>query len=168
MILSLTVGIFFLAGLIISFLGLPGAIFLAQKFNFIDVPDGILKFHTTAVPRLGGAPLYLVLMGGCGYVWYVGWLYAKLLTFFLTLLFIVGMVDDFYEISQGYKFLAHSLITLIFFIGCATLYPCFFGSYVMIICGYLWVLTFLSAFNLVDVMDGLASVIALGAAEALS
>lgn len=167
MTLLLTVGIFFVTGFLVSFLTLPITIYCAKKYNFVDIPDGLLKTHHAIIPRLGGVPLYFILMGGCGYAWYTGWLYAGLLAFFLTLLFIVGLVDDFYQISQEYKFLSHGIIAGIFFVGCVTVYPYFFTSYFMAICGYFWLLTLFSAFNLIDVMDGLAAVTAFGISCAL-
>lgn len=129
---------------------------IAFKFNILDKPDGKLKKHSRAIPYLGGVAIYF------GFV--ISLITAKIclnidinILFLggITLLLILGLVDDLYVLSPKAKilgqflsclFLVKSLINFNFDIF-TSVYACFL---------MFWLLSLINAFNLIDIMDGLA------------
>lgn len=132
----------------------------AIKFSIIDVPDGKIKKHNQATPYLGGLAIIIGLL-------LFSWIYLpvsiSLKYFFvgLTILFFTGLIDDIFILTPLKKFLGQSLATLFFMQG-----GYYFDSVSMPLMAKIfsafWTLTIINAFNLVDVMDGLASSLALG------
>lgn len=162
-----------LAG-IISFLMtlylVPLLIRVAFKLNILDAPDGKLKRQKAPTPYLGGVAVF------------VGFLSALALTFpfesqllflliGLSLLIFIGLIDDLIALEPYQKFFGQMIAAFCFLRGGFYLKAAFFSathsatiSVVWLALSYLWILTVINACNLVDVMDGLATTIALGAA----
>lgn len=143
---------------------------LAFKTNILDVPNGVLKKHALSTPYLGGVAVFFGVMGAS--YWYF---FTAPLFFYigLILLLILGLVDDIYAISPGKKFLGQVLACFCFLKAGLLfnqqlfydLLPVFLHvpHLLIFLNGVLsswWILTVINAFNLVDVMDGLTSVIA--------
>jgi UDP-GlcNAc:undecaprenyl-phosphate GlcNAc-1-phosphate transferase len=149
---------------ICSYLLVPVAKFMARYLHVLDIPDGKIKLHTIAIPYLGGVAVYL------------GWLIPlSLIALFMqrslsyaavflligcTLLLLLGLIDDVFVLKPSQKFGGQCLVALFFLyggfylqgIGCTCLSIALSG---------LWILTIINAFNLIDVMDGLSSTIAI-------
>jgi UDP-GlcNAc:undecaprenyl-phosphate GlcNAc-1-phosphate transferase len=95
--------------------------FIAKLFNIYDYPDKVRKFHKKPVPITGGLFLYLntVLYFVIQILFFeknlffenVNYIYIFL--FFCTVFFLLGFVDDKYNINSNLKF----LLTLIFTAG---------------------------------------------------
>jgi len=69
---------------------------------------------------------------------------------------LTGLYDDILVLSPGQKFLGQILAVVVFLSGglvCA-------GTFLGFIISAFWILTIINAFNLIDVMDGLASLVA--------
>jgi|GEM_PF-4939780 len=94
----------------------PWIIKWAQAGNVLDRPDFYRKTHTEAVPRIGGIPLYLVFFLGCMVLVFFrpemdqAW-WAILIC--SSLLFFVGLRDDFKPLGAKVKLLAQILVALI-------------------------------------------------------
>jgi UDP-GlcNAc:undecaprenyl-phosphate/decaprenyl-phosphate GlcNAc-1-phosphate transferase len=145
------------ASLFISFFAtywvVPHIIVLAKKFNILDIPDGSVKKHKEPTPYLGGVAVYLGFIVASAAVLPAS---ATLLHFFLglTLLLVVGLTDDLMPLSPAQKLLGQVVAAL-------CLVPADFGFTWAL--SLFWVVTLINAFNLIDVMDGLASLVAIAA-----
>ena len=92
--------------------------FIAKLFNIYDYPDKVRKFHKKPVPITGGLFLYLntVLYFIIQILFFEKNLffenidYIYIFLFFCTIFFLLGFVDDKYDINSNLKF----LLTLIF------------------------------------------------------
>jgi len=136
---------------------------LAIKLKFIDVPDGIIKRHTHPIPYLGGVAVY------------IGFLIAFIITFPVlnnialllagaTFLLFVGLADDFIVMKSHQKFIGQAIAAICFLKTEFCLKDQFFSNYWNVIISFFWIMTVINAFNLVDVMDGLATLLATCAA----
>lgn len=147
---------------VISFLCAPQTVRLAFKVGAVDRPDE-RKVHSRTMPRLGGVAIFCAFMisllvfarpsgqmlglaiGGC-------------------IIFIVGVVDDIYQISPWVKLLGQSVAAV------AAMYCGVMVHFVnnpfdgLLVLGYLslpltflWIVGVTNAVNLIDGLDGLAA-----------
>jgi UDP-GlcNAc:undecaprenyl-phosphate/decaprenyl-phosphate GlcNAc-1-phosphate transferase len=138
-------------------------VFIARRFNILDIPDGVIKLHKIATPYLGGVavfmgtimPSLLVLPGQCEVYWTLTG---------LTSLLVVGLVDDVKVLSPLKKFIGQIVAVCCFLYAGLYIHPTICSHTVAILLSGFWMLTVINAFNLVDVMDGLACTLALCAA----
>ncbi|MCA9770158.1 undecaprenyl/decaprenyl-phosphate alpha-N-acetylglucosaminyl 1-phosphate transferase [Candidatus Dependentiae bacterium] len=135
---------------------------LARKLQFVDVPDGKIKLHKNAVPYLGGLAVY------CGFIVSLALVFPienNILLFLIgsTLLLFVGLVDDLFVLKPYQKFFGQIIAAFCFLKAGFYLKEHFFYTLWHIPLSVLWILSIINAFNLVDVMDGLASLLAIAA-----
>lgn len=148
----------------------PLMIAVAHKLQILDTPNGGLKQHKEPTPYLGGVALY------------VGFITALALTFpfantmfFLlvgcSLLLFVGLIDDLIVLKPYQKLFGQVVAAVCFLKGGFYLKTTFlsatsspFISLFWLFISFGWILSIINAFNLIDVMDGLATTTALGAA----
>lgn len=145
-----------------TFCFVPLFSFLATKIGLIDVPDGKIKKHNNPIPYLGGVAVY------CGFLF--GLIFSFSCT--NTILFLVigttpflvlGLLDDIAPLKPSNKFFGQFVIAIFLLCASMQIKEQFFNTYwYMPLCVF-WILTMVNAFNLIDVMDGLATVVALGA-----
>ena len=136
---------------------------VATKLGIIDVPDGNIKRHEKAVPYLGGVAVYIGFIAGLSLVFpFENNIFSLLVG--ATLLLFVGLIDDLVVLQPRQKFVGQMLAALCFLKGGLFLKEQFFKEYwlVGLPISFLWILVMTNAFNLVDVMDGLATTIAIG------
>jgi len=145
----------------------PLLIATALRLNIVDAPDGQLKKHKTPTPYLGGLAVYV------GFITGLALTFPFKNNFFLlmlgaTLLLFVGLIDDLIVLRPRQKLLGQIVAAFCFLKGGFYLKEIFlasFGSTFALIfwaaVSFFWILTVINAFNLVDVMDGLATTIAL-------
>ncbi|MCK4499153.1 undecaprenyl/decaprenyl-phosphate alpha-N-acetylglucosaminyl 1-phosphate transferase, partial [Candidatus Babeliales bacterium] len=137
----------------------------AIKNRILDVPDGGVKLHEVAVPHFGGVAVCLALTAGLLPVFpsqtHLLWLYLGSL-----LLLFLGVVDDLHILSAAKKFVGQLFVVFCFLLSGFVLKTSFFSSTVRIAISGLWMLTVINAFNLIDVMDGLATTVAFCACAA--
>ncbi len=135
---------------------------VAHKLGVLDNPDGKLKQQKLPTPYLGGLALY------------IGFIVALALVFpfennmflFLigaTLLLFVGLIDDIVAMKPYQKFFGQIIAALCFLKGGFYLKEEFFltGQLFWLVISFGWILSVINAFNLIDVMDGLAATTAL-------
>lgn len=153
----LSVGISF----VVSFFMVPLCCFLARRLQFIDKPDGVVKQHAQAVPYLGGVAVY----GGFIFATLI---FAHLDYFFLlflsgaTMLLFVGLIDDLYVLSPLQKLFGQIMAALLFLKSGFYIKEGFlYSKSLSFLISFFWIVSLSNAFNLVDVMDGLATTIAL-------
>lgn len=145
---------------VLSLILVPCAKKIARRFNILDIPDGKIKQHTTAIPYLGGGAVFVSFL-------IVSLSVVRpfeppfLLGFFFVgciVLLVVGLVDDIFIMRPFQKFLGQSFGVLFLLYGGFYLHGCIY-PWISIIFSGLWILTIINAFNLIDVMDGLASTV---------
>ncbi len=164
-----SVGAKWLFALIFSFLVcaylVPIFIALAKRLRFLDDPDGVLKKQTHSIPYLGGLAIYCGFL--CGLALTIPLQnHIALLLIGCTLLLFIGLIDDLLVMKPYQKFFGQCLAALAFIKGGFYLKEHFFYTFWHIPISFLWIISVINAFNLVDVMDGLATSVALVAAIA--
>jgi len=148
---------------LITFYLTPFFCIIAKRSCLVDNPDGTLKKQKEAVPYLGGIAVY------CGFIITLAFVCPAHSQLFLlligsTILLFVGFLDDAVVMNPMQKFFGQIIATFCFLKAGLYLKEQFFFNFWNIPISALWILTVINAFNFVDVMDGLASLIALCAA----
>lgn len=152
---------------LVTWLLVPFFIHLAPRIGMLDIPDGTTKKHIHPTPYLGGLAIGLGLLVGLFFLpLSLSSLLSKVLLGAYVML-LVGLLDDIYRIIYYQKFLAQLLVA-IWLVNQGVYLECpFLNIYFSVAISLLWLLTIMNAFNLVDVMDGLATMIALGCSSSL-
>ncbi len=151
---------------LITFYLVPLVMSFAIRLKVLDVPDGKIKNHAKATPYLGGIAVYI------GFLVSLALVYPfenQILQFIVgtTLLLFVGLIDDLLCIKPYQKFFGQSVAALCFLKAGFHLKELFFlSNYWTIPISFFWILSVVNAFNLVDVMDGLATTLAMTATTA--
>ena len=152
-------GFSFILGLYI----IPKLIESSHRFGIMDVPDGRIKCHQVPIPYLGGVAIYLSFIATLCITYTfenkIAWLLLG-----STLLLLIGLVDDLHVLLPARKFFGQIVATLCFLKGGFYLKTEFFYSFFNFFISGFWMLSIINAFNLVAVMDGLSSLIAVVAA----
>jgi UDP-GlcNAc:undecaprenyl-phosphate GlcNAc-1-phosphate transferase len=154
----------FILALFLTLLAVPLCASIAFRINLLDIPDGKVKKHEKPIPYLGGLALY----GGFVLPFLLVGLLESHIVFLLlgsSLLLLVGLIDDMVALMPHQKWLGQVFASVYFIEAGFYLKEQFFLSHSWSIpLSALWILTITNAFNLVDVMDGLATTIAISAA----
>ncbi len=145
---------------LVTFFLIPIVSSLAQKFRFVDVPDGKIKIHKEVVPYLGGVAVYCGFLCGLAFSFPFGQ-QIILLLIGITLLLVLGLFDDLLVLTPSQKFIGQCIATLCFIKGGLYLKEHIFYNMWNIVISSLWILSIINGFNLVDVMDGLSTTIAI-------
>ena len=150
----------FVFSFLITFYLVPFFSSLANKIQFVDVPDGKVKQHKKPIPYMGGIAVY------GGFLFSIAFTMPFENKIFLllvgcTLLLLIGLVDDLLQLKAYQKFFGQLLVALCFLKAGFYLKEHFFYNIWNLPLSLLWILTIINAFNLVDVMDGLATSIAI-------
>ncbi|HEX9428270.1 MAG TPA: MraY family glycosyltransferase [Candidatus Polarisedimenticolia bacterium] len=139
----------------------------AIRFGIVDRPDGRLKKQAEPVPYLGGIAIYL----------------SFLLALTATLRFespevlglllagaiavILGLIDDFGVLTPRVKLAGQVVAVLTLINSSVYIKLAFLPPPVAIVLSFVWLLAITNAFNIIDVMDGLAAGVASVAAFVL-
>jgi UDP-GlcNAc:undecaprenyl-phosphate/decaprenyl-phosphate GlcNAc-1-phosphate transferase len=149
-----------LISFLITFYLVPVLAAFAVRLRMLDVPDGKIKNHEKATPYLGGVAVYI------GFLTSLALVYPfenQILLFIVgsTLLLFVGLIDDLLRSKPYQKFFGQSIAALCFLKAGFHLKELFFlSNYWNIPISFFWIMSVINAFNLVDVMDGLATILA--------
>ena len=150
----------FIISFLLTFYLVPLFSAIAIKLNLLDVPDGAIKKHKKPTPYLGGVALYLGFISSLAIVFPFE---NKVLLLLLgsTLLLFVGLIDDILRIKPYQKFFWQMIAAFCFLKSGLYLKETFLLSNIWNIpISMLWILLIINAFNLIDVMDGLATLTA--------
>ncbi len=155
----------FLFSFLVTFYTVPLMIRVARRLNVLDMPDGAVKKHKVPTPYLGGLAIFIGFIIGLALVFPQQNNIFSLLVG-STLLLVVGLVDDLRALEPYQKFGAQAIAAFVFMRGGLYLKDAFFAQWwqLALPLSFFWMLTIINALNLVDVMDGLATAVALGAA----
>ena len=152
--------------LLFAFLGAgaltPLMVHLSHQWGLVDQPSD-RKIHVHPTPRLGGVAVYLgflgsVLLNSILPDWMIATLGAG------SLLLIVGIIDDVWELPASSKLLAQLVAAGIVIATdkVLTLFPSGpVGDVANVMLTLLWIVGITNAFNFFDGMDGLATGLAI-------
>ena len=133
---------------------------IAHKLGVLDIPDGVIKRHEKAIPYLGGVAIYVGFLVTLALV--VS--FENRLMFLLlgtTLLLFIGLIDDLINLKPYQKFAGQFIAAFCLVRSGLYLKESFFlNNFWGIPLSMLWILSMVNGFNLIDVMDGLASTVA--------
>ena len=155
----------FLLALLLGLYFTPVARQAALRFGIVDKPDGRLKQQSEPVPYLGGLAVFLAYLVALGLVFsFNGLLLGLLLAGTLTLL--VGLVDDFGVLTPAAKLAGQAVAVFVLLRSGAVIELTEVPQGLRWPLAALWLFAVCNAFNLLDVMDGLAA--GVGAVAALA
>jgi len=128
----------------------------AIRFGIVDRPDGKLKNHRAPVPYLGGIAIYLSFLLSLALTVdfqreVLGILLAG------AIVVILGLIDDLGALSPAVKLAGQVVAILTLMKASVTIKLTFLPAGLALPLSFLWLLAITNAFNLIDIMDGLAS-----------
>ncbi|HSD10934.1 MAG TPA: MraY family glycosyltransferase [Candidatus Binatia bacterium] len=139
----------------------------AIEFGIVDEPDGLLKTHTEPVPYLGGLAVFLAFLITLAVVFEFSHAVLGILLSG-TLMLLVGLIDDLGVLSPLEKLAGQSIAVAVLIKAGLFIKLVFIPPLAAFALSVLWLLTVTNAFNIMDVMDGLASGVAVIAAVFLA
>ncbi len=146
---------FFLA-YFLALVGTPMAREAALRFGVVDRPDGALKNHDEPVAYLGGLAVFAAFLLSIGMTFEFD---AELLALLLasTIVTTVGLIDDFGALTPKPKVIGQVVAVFVLLKAGIMVQVAFIPWWVRLIITVLWLVGLSNAFNLVDIMDGLAA-----------
>jgi UDP-GlcNAc:undecaprenyl-phosphate GlcNAc-1-phosphate transferase len=154
MVIQLTLG-FFLAYLL-ALVGTHMARDAALRFGVVDRPDGELKNHEQPVAYLGGLAVFVAFLLSIGMTFAFD---EELLAMLLasTIVTMVGLIDDFGALTPKPKVIGQAVAVFVLLKAGVMLHIIFIPWWARVGLTILWLVGMSNAFNLSDIMDGLAS-----------
>jgi len=145
----------FVLALLLGLYFTPVAREAALRFGIVDRPDGNLKQQREPVPYLGGVAVFIAYLLALGVVVsFDTLLLGLLLAGTLTLL--VGLIDDFGVLTPLAKLTGQGVAVFVLLRSGAVIELVDVPPALRWPLAALWILAVCNAFNLLDVMDGLA------------
>ena len=148
---------------------------VAMGRGWVAPPIQDRDLHETALPRLGGVPIFLSFLVTVGLLLLAslhfpalgaGISLRTLLTVLVpaTLIFLLGLYDDIHSLGPYTKFTVQGVAAIILFAGGLRILdlPVLFGArhlawYISLPITVVWVIGLTNAFNLIDGLDGLSA-----------
>jgi UDP-GlcNAc:undecaprenyl-phosphate GlcNAc-1-phosphate transferase len=146
---------FFLA-YFLALVGTPMAREAALRFGVVDRPDGALKNHEQPVAYLGGLAVFIAFLLSIGMTFEFD---QELLALLLasTIVATVGLIDDFGALTPKPKVVGQVVAVFVLIKSGIMIEIAIFPWWLRLVITVLWLVGLSNAFNLVDIMDGLAS-----------
>ncbi|MFV2072180.1 MAG: MraY family glycosyltransferase [Thermoanaerobaculales bacterium] len=154
MTIRLLIG-FFLA-YFLALVGTPMAREAALRFGVVDNPDGHLKNHNQPVAYLGGLAVFTAFLLSIGMTFEFD---KELLALLLasTIVTTVGLVDDFGALTPKPKALGQVVAVFVLLKAGIMIQVEIIPWWLRLVITVVWLVGMSNAFNLVDIMDGLAA-----------
>jgi len=142
----------------------------AVQLGIVDRPDGKLKKHDNAIPYLGGLAVFLAYLSTVGVFTKFDTFEQETLGLLLSgsIALIVGLIDDFGALTPRQKTFGQLLAALVLIKSGIYIKLQFLPLYICIPLTVLWIISVTNAFNIIDIMDGLASGVATVAAMVIA
>lgn len=140
----------------------------ALQLGMVDKPDGKLKQHDNTIAYLGGIAVFAAFLLTVGVLtdFKDGETLGLLLSGCIALL--VGLIDDFGVLTPSQKLLGQALAALVLIKSGTYIKLTFLPLWVAVPLTIFWILAVTNAFNIIDIMDGLASGVAAVAAISIA
>lgn len=155
----------FVLSFLLTLYGTPLAQKAAFRYGILDHPDGRLKRHAQPVPYMGGVIVYFAFISPISLVFDFNERLLVIL-FASSILLLVGLLDDLKALTPAIKFLFQLVASYILLKSGILIDLVFFPKWMDIALSLLWILTVINAFNIIDIMDGLAA--SIGALSSLT
>ncbi len=143
----------------------PLTIRVATTFKIHDTPDGRLKKHTRPTPYLGGLAIGAAFIITFSLLSTQALLSANAQAMGLmaggSMMLLLGLYDDLVNLSPAVKFFGQLLAAVVLYKAGVRIEIAALGPTANLAVTVLWVTGITNAFNIIDVMDGLASGVAL-------
>jgi len=107
--------IFFIINSVIVLVITSKSYIIAKKFNFLDYPSKN-KIHTSPIPFVGGIIIYMLLLGCFLLNFFINFDLNFYLFFYLSAFFILGFIDDKFNLNSYYKILLVFIISIVLII----------------------------------------------------
>ena len=146
---------FFLA-YFLAIVGTPIAREAALRFGVVDRPDGVLKNHQQPVAYLGGLAVFIAFLLSIGMTFEFD---QELLALLLasTIVTTVGLIDDFGALTPKPKAVGQVVAVFVLIKSGIMIQVAIMPWWLRLVITVVWLVGLCNAFNLVDIMDGLAS-----------
>jgi UDP-GlcNAc:undecaprenyl-phosphate/decaprenyl-phosphate GlcNAc-1-phosphate transferase len=128
----------------------------AIQFGILDHPTGELKGHSQAVPYLGGLAVFVAYLFALGITFDFSHAVLGILLSG-TLMLLLGLIDDLGVLSPWEKLAGQTVAVVVLLKAGLYIKLAFLPPPVAWVLTVLWLLTVTNAFNIIDIMDGLAS-----------
>jgi UDP-GlcNAc:undecaprenyl-phosphate GlcNAc-1-phosphate transferase len=132
----------------------------AVRFGIVDRPDGRLKTQREPVPYLGGLAIYLSFLLALTATLRFDSTEVLGLLLAGAIVVILGLIDDFGVLSPGAKLAGQVVAVLTLMNASIYIKLGFLHPAAAIGLSFVWLLAITNAFNLIDIMDGLAAGVA--------
>ena len=131
----------------------------AQELGMVDRSDGVLKDHDGEVPYLGGVAVFVAFLLSVGvFTDFEQETLGLLLSG--TIVLMVGLIDDFGVLTVSQKLLGQTLAALVLIKSGIFIRLEFLPFALALPLTVVWVLSVTNAFNIIDILDGLAAGVA--------
>ncbi|MCI0621962.1 MAG: undecaprenyl/decaprenyl-phosphate alpha-N-acetylglucosaminyl 1-phosphate transferase [Acidobacteria bacterium] len=146
----------FILALLLSWYLTPLLRQAALKFGIVDRPSTPLKNQREPVPYLGGLSVYLSFLLATGLIYQYS---REVLGILLAgaIIVILGLIDDLGVLSPQVKLLGQFIAACVLVKASIYIKLAILPIWLAIPLTILWVMAITNAFNLIDIMDGLAS-----------
>jgi len=153
-------GVAFALALVISLYTTPLMRAGALRFGIVDRPDGRLKKHAQPVAYLGGLAIYLSFLLALTVT--LRFDSTEVLGMLLAgaIVLILGLIDDLGVLTPGIKLAGQVVAVLTLMNASVYIKLGFLPPWLAVLLSFLWLLAIVNAFNLIDIMDGLAAGVA--------
>jgi UDP-GlcNAc:undecaprenyl-phosphate GlcNAc-1-phosphate transferase len=139
----------------------------AIRFGIVDRPDGRLKNQKEPVPYLGGIAIYLAFLLALTATLRFDSTEVLGLLLAGSIIVILGLIDDFGVLTPRVKLAGQVVAVLTLMNSSIYIKLQFLPAWLALALSFLWLLAITNAFNIIDVMDGLAAGVAAAAAAVL-
>lgn len=156
----------FLFACLLSLYGVPLARRAALLYNIVDKPDGKLKHQREPVPYLGGLAIYLAFLMSLAFTFEFR---HDVLGVILggTIVVMLGLIDDFGVLSPMTKLIGQVLTVFILIKSGIRISIAALPDWLDLVLTVWWMVGLINAFNLLDIMDGLAAGVGVVSASCL-
>jgi len=139
----------------LAHVGTPMARQAALRFGVVDAPDGGLKSQAQPVAYLGGLAVFLAFLLSLGMTFEFD---QELLALLLasTIVATLGLIDDFGVLTPRAKVLGQMVAVFVLLKSGVAVKLTFLPPLAQVGLTVVWLVGMSNAFNLVDIMDGLA------------
>lgn len=146
----------FLLGLLLSLYGVPIARQAALKYGIVDAPDGRLKHQKEPVPYFGGLAIYLAFLMSVAFTFEFR---HDVLGIILggTIVVMLGLIDDFGVLTPWTKLAGQLLAVFVLIKSGIRIEIAALPEWLDLTLTVFWMVGLINAFNLLDIMDGLAA-----------
>ena len=128
----------------------------ALRYDIVDQPDGKLKNQREPVAYLGGIAVYLAFLLTLALTFELS---REVLGILLagTIVVLLGIIDDFKVLPPKIKFIGQAIAVFVLIKSGIYIKLVFLPEWLCFVLSFFWLMAITNAFNIIDVMDGLAA-----------